>query len=303
MRYRFYTADVFTDRVFGGNPLAVFPDAFGLTTEKMCQIAKEFNLSETVFVFPPESSFHTSKLRIFTPVAELPFAGHPTLGAAHILTLTGSIPLHGDVTQIAFEEGVGPVVVTVHNSDRGPGFAQFSVAIMPEFQDTLPAIEDIAPVLSLPSSSILDAQDVPQAVSCGVPFLMIPVVDRVVIGQIRLNLALWNQRIAGTWAPHLYVFTRDTERTDAQFHARMFAPGLGVSEDPATGGGAAAFGGYLAARSKTKDGTLKWRIEQGLEMGRPSILDVEADKQAGQIVAVRVGGTSVLVSEGWMEIP
>lgn len=269
----------------------------------MRQIAKEFNLSETVFVFPPESSYHTSKLRIFTPGAELPFAGHPTLGAAYVLTLTGSIPLQGDVTQIAFEEGVGPVIVTVHGSERRPGFVQLSVVIMPEFGESLPAIEDIASVLSLPPSAILNGADAPKAVSCGVPFLIVPVVDRAAICQIRVNLVQWNQSIAATWAPHLYVFTRDTERPDAQFHVRMFAPSLGIAEDSATGGGAAALGGYLAARNTMKDGTLKWRIEQGLEIGRPSILDVEVDKRDDRIVAVRVGGTSILVSEGWMEIP
>ncbi|MCZ6549999.1 MAG: PhzF family phenazine biosynthesis protein [candidate division NC10 bacterium] len=303
MRYRFYTADVFTDRVFGGNPLAVFPEARGLPPDQMREVAREFNLSETVFVFPAEQAGHTRRLRIFTPGAELPFAGHPTIGTAHVLASIGEITLEGDVTNVVFEEGVGPVPVSIHAEDNRPVSAKLTGAKLPEFGPPVPPLEAIASVLSLDASDLLGGKTEPQAVSCGVPFLFVPVRDRNALRRVQVNQALWKRTISSFWAPHLYVFTYDPEVSDSDLRARMFAPGMGIEEDPATGSAATALAGYLGVREEILDGTLRWKVEQGFEMGRPSILHVEADKKKDQIVSVRVGGASVLVSEGTMEIP
>lgn len=303
MRYRFYTADVFTKHVFGGNPLAVFPDARGLTAERMQAIAREFNLSETVFVFPPEVAAHTRRLRIFTPAMELPFAGHPTVGAAHVLAAIGDIPLASEVTRHIFEEGVGPVGVTIFTRDGNPVFAQLSAAKLPEFGPTPPSTEAIAAVLALEGADILEGQYSPQAVSCGVPFLFVPLRNRDALRRARLHREQWETVLSSFWAPALYLFTFETERNDSHLRARMFAPAMGVAEDPATGAAATALAGYLGVRDTTAAGTLRWVVEQGFEMGRPSILEVEADKAAGRIAAIRVGGASVMVSEGVMEVP
>ena len=303
MRYRFHTADVFTDRIFGGNPLAVVPDAEGLDEGLMQRIAAEFNLSETVFAFPPEDPAHTSRLRIFTPGAELPFAGHPTVGAAVVLAAIGAIPLAGAETRIVFEEGVGPVPVTIRAEDGRPVSAELTSPLLPEFRSDVPGADEIAAMLALETADILGGDDAPQAISCGVPMLFVALRDRHAVGRARLDLGRWEELIAETWAPHLYLFSHDTESSGADIHARMFAPALGVAEDPATGAAAASLAGYLARRDPRADGTLGWRIEQGLEMGRPSFLDIEADKREGEIVAVRVGGGAVLVSEGSMEVP
>jgi len=303
MRYRFYTADVFTDRAFGGNPLAVFPDGRDLSSEQMQRVARELNLSETVFVCPAERPRHTRRLRIFTPSAELPFAGHPTIGTAHVLASIGEIVLERDVTNIVFEEGVGPVPVRIRAQDGQPIFAQLAAPRLPEFGPPPPSLETIAATLSLYPADLLQAEVGPQAVSCGVPFLFVPVRNKEAMRRVRVNREQWERSLSSYWAPHLYVFAYDAEVNGSSLRARMFAPALGIEEDPATGAAATALAGYLGVRDGRSDATLRWRIEQGFEMGRPSILHVEADKRDGAIISIRVGGASVLVSEGTMEVP
>lgn len=298
MRYAFYTADVFTDRIFGGNQLAVLTDARGLSARQMQQITREFNLSETVFVFPPDDPQHTCKLRIFTPGTELPFAGHPTIGAAHILAWSGAITLASEETQIVLEEGVGPVSVVVRAREGRPVFAQLSASKLPEFGPPPPPPEAIAALLSLGSADVLAGADAPQAISCGVPFLFVPLRDRDALRRIRVDHATWERQFAGFWAPHIFAFCY----SGANVYARMFAPAMNIAEDPATGAAATALGGYLAARVPG-DGSYRWLVEQGVEMGRPSLLEVEADKRGGAITAIRVGGSAVLVSSGELDVP
>lgn len=302
MDYRFYTADVFTDRAFGGNPLAVIPDGQGLNDAQMQAVAREFNLSETVFVLPPEDRRHSRRLRIFTPAAELPFAGHPTLGTAHVLAATGAIDLTGERTEIVFEEGVGPVSVTILAVDGRPTFARLAAARLPEVGPPPPPIADLAAMLSLPVSDLANAAP-PQAVSCGVPFLFVTLADPAAVARASLDRSLWTATLASFWAPQVFVLSRKPGDGGADVHARMFAPGLGVEEDPATGAAVAALAGYLGAADPRRDGTLCWVVEQGVEMGRPSRLETEADKRDGEIVAVRVGGASVMVSRGEIDIP
>jgi trans-2,3-dihydro-3-hydroxyanthranilate isomerase len=269
----------------------------------MQRIAAEFNLSETVFAFPPEDAAHTRRLRIFTPGAELPFAGHPTVGTAVVLAAIGAIPLAGAETRIVFEEGVGPVPVTIRAEDGVPVSAQLTSPLLPEFRSDVPGTDEIAAMLGLESADILSGDDAPQAISCGIPLLFVALRDRHAVGRARLDLGRWEELLKHTWAPQVYVFSHDAERPGADIHARMFAPAFGIAEDPATGGAAAPLAGHLARRDPRRDGTLGWRIEQGLEMGRPSFLDIEADKREGEVIAVRVGGGAVLVSEGSMEVP
>jgi trans-2,3-dihydro-3-hydroxyanthranilate isomerase len=303
MRYRFYTADVFTNQIFGGNPLAVFPEAEGLTAQQMQQIAREFNISETVFVLPAENLDHHRRVRIFTPGTELPFAGHPTLGTAHILTAIGDIPITADEMTVVLEEGVGPVAVTVRSASNYPVFATLTAAKLPELGPEPPTREALAAVLSLSPSDLLDGEFSPQAISCGVPFLFIVLRDRDALARIQIDRQQWQHTLASYWAPHVYVFAFDRQSSDIDLRARMFAPAMGVDEDPATGSAATALAGYLGDRQALTDGTLRWQVEQGVEMGRPSLMHVEADKHQGNITAIRVGGASVQVSEGTMEIP
>ncbi len=302
MRYAFHTADVFTDRPFGGNQLAVFPEAGELSTSQMQRVAQELNLSETVFVFPPSSPANTRRLRIFTPGSELPFAGHPTIGTAYILAAIGAINCDAATTQIVFEEGVGPVAVTLHAEQGRPTFAQLSAAKLPEVGPPPPAPDMVAALLSLDVSDLLLGEDAPQAISCGVPFLFVPLRNRAALRRAHLDLAQWQAHFAAFWAPHIYIFTYDVEGPESHIRSRMFAPAMGISEDPATGAAAVAAAAYLAMRDPAQQCTLRWIIEQGIEMGRPSLLAIEADKHGSAVVATRVGGTAMLMSEGTMEI-
>ena len=296
--YTYYTADVFTGQVFGGNPLAVLPDARGLDAKTMQLIAREFNYSESVFVLPPDDPAHTRRLRIFTPAGELPFAGHPTVGTAFVLAASGALPLDGDLTRIVFEEGVGPVPVAIRAVDGKPVYTQLSAAKMPEFGPEPPPIDEIARVFSLRPDDFLGGGYAPQAVSCGVPFLFAALTSRAALARIRLDRAAWERSLAGYWAPEVFLFSFDPERAGSDLRARMFAPKLGIAEDPATGAAATALAGYLSLRDRTPTAHLRWVVEQGFEMGRPSILEVEADRQGGEVTAIRVGGASVLVSSG-----
>lgn len=302
MRRRFFTADVFTNVRFGGNPLAVFPDASGLSDAQMQRIAQEFNLSETVFVLPPEHPGHTRRLRIFTPARELPFAGHPTIGAAFVLAAIGEIPLRAARTPIVFEEGVGPVSVTIMAQDGEPRQATLTAAVLPDFGPPPPEIAALAAMLTLEEEEIVTGDYAPEGASCGVPFLFVTVRNRAALARARLRRDRWEETLANWWANQIYLLTFDPELPDSQLRARMFAPAMGIVEDPATGAAAAALAGYLGKRDSSPTGALRWIVEQGFEMGRPSILEVEADKQDGAIVAVRVGGASVLVSEGVMTV-
>ena len=298
-RYRVITADVFTDMMFGGNQLAVFTDAHGLSDATMQAIAREMNLSETVFVLPAESPRGTRRLRIFTPGRELPFAGHPTVGSAFVLTATGEVRLDGEVTRIVFEEGVGPVEVTVRAEAGRPVFCQLSAAKLPEFGPAPPSDEALASVLSVELDDIVQAERAPRACSCGVPFLFVTVRDVDALAHARINVEKWERHLAPDWATEIYVIAH--EPGSANVRARMFAPAMGITEDPATGSAAAALAGYLAPPT-APDGVLRWTVKQGIEMGRPSTIFVEADVVSGAISAIRVGGASVLVSAGELTI-
>ena len=302
-RFRFLTADVFTDAIFGGNQLAVFPDATGIPEERLLDITREFNYSETVFVYPPSSSAFTRRLRIFTPGGEVPFAGHPTVGTAHVLAAIGDIPLSGAQTKIVLEEKVGPVPVTIFAEEGRPVRAQLSVAKLPATGAPPPSRERLAEVLGLEPGELLGGAMAPQAVSCGLPFLFVPLRDRGAVAKARVRVERWEAILGKYEAREMFVFARGGERPGTDIRARMFAPGISVPEDPATGSACAALGGYLAARDARGEGTLRWIVEQGFEMGRPSILEIEVDKQGGAITAVRVAGATVMVSEGTMEIP
>ena len=297
MPYLFYTADIFTDTIFGGNQLAVVPDARGLTTEQMSAITREFNYSESTFVFPPEDPKHTRRVRIFTPGGEVPFAGHPTVGTAHVLAAIGEISLTGAETRIVLEENVGPVPVVIRARDGKPEFAQFSVAMLPKVSNPTVSRETLASMLSLDAKDVLDGDYAPQGVSCGLPFLLVPLRDRKAVARSRLRLEQWEQALKGSEHEMVMVFAADAERAGSDMHARMYGPSVNVIEDPATGSACACLAGYLAARTP-RDGTLRWVVEQGFEMGRPSIIHIEADKANGNITAVRVGGNSVVVSKG-----
>ena len=298
-QHHFITADVFTDRPFGGNQLAVFPEA-DLAPELMQQLAAELHLSESVFVLPPENSAHTRRLRIFTPAMELPFAGHPTVGTAIILAETGQLGPIDRRLDIIFEEEAGPVPVTILRDENGRLTATLT---SPRVPSRLPGTLD--PALLAAAVGLKEAMlqtDVPPAIySAGVSFAIIPVRPEF-LSQAQIEPVLWRHDLARTPAQHLYLAALDDWADGREARVRMFAPAMGITEDPATGAAAAAFVGFLTDRQQPPDGTVRWTLSQGTELGRPSRIEIGAEIAGGKLVAAHVGGTAVLMSKGVFEL-
>lgn len=296
----FLTLDVFTDHTFGGNPLGVFPDAAHLPSDLMQRIAREMNLSETVFLGPPESG-GDARVRIFTPGKEVPFAGHPTVGSSiYVATTLDHAPTDGTRT-VVLEENVGHVPVEVRFHDGEPVSARFTTAVLPEHRPSPLPDADLARLVGLEAGDLHPTLR-PEMVSCGLPFYVVPIATLDAIRRAVLDTGLWQRLVAPLWADHVYLVCTETEGPGVDMHVRMFAPAVGVPEDPATGSAAAALGGYLSKVDGCEAGTLHWTVEQGLEIGRPSLLHVEADRSGGTTSAVRVGGSSVFVSRGTMSV-
>ena len=300
--YRFLQVDVFTDRPFGGNPLAVFPDAEGLSAEEMQQLAREMNLSETTFVLPPRSPDADFRVRIFTPATELPFAGHPVVGTHWVLAHLGRVDLREPVTQVRFELGTGVLPADLHVSgDRVERIVM--TQDRPEFAAVLEDITDLAAGLGLAPEAIRETGLPVQVVSTGVPQMMVPVrslAEVQSLGAHRLDVPALNRACHRVGTECVMVFSFETERPEAAVHVRMFAPLFGIPEDPATGSANGALGAYLVRHRVVPVGVPTTRIssEQGAELGRPSRLFIEVDSADGVPTRVRVGGQTVLVAEG-----
>ncbi|MEZ4502120.1 MAG: PhzF family phenazine biosynthesis protein [Dehalococcoidia bacterium] len=296
MRYRFLTCDVFTRSRFGGNQLAVLPDARGLTDAQMQQVAREFNFSETTFVLPAEAG-HTRRVRIFTPMAEMPFAGHPNVGTAFTLASTGELgPTDGPQT-VTFEEEAGLVPIRIEPREASVWCeleAPQRAAVGDEADRELAAA-----AVSLAPTDLAESS-VPQVASAGLPFLFIELRDRDALARAHPAIEALRGLEDRGLPSKVHVFVREPGAADV--YARMFAPLTGVPEDAATGSAACALAGLLASRAPEATGTLRWTIHQGLEMGRPSLLEARAEKHDGAVVTTAVGGYSVLVSEGTIEV-
>jgi trans-2,3-dihydro-3-hydroxyanthranilate isomerase len=302
MKLKFHTLDVFTERRFAGNPLAVVHDADGLSGDAMQTIAREFNLSETVFVMKAERPGHTAKIRIFTPGQELPFAGHPTVGTAILLaSLRANDPVADHDALVVLELTIGTVRVGVRQR-AGQAFAEFDLPKLPERGALPPAADRIAPALGLIPSEIGFENHKPSIFSAGVPFVFVPVTLREVIAKASVQMQHWRQVFAAPVPSGAFVYCRDCVHTTSSFHARMFAPAMGIEEDPATGGAAAAFAGVIQQFDAPTDGTHKKIIEQGFEMGRPSLISLSFEVAAGRLSGARIGGSAVIVTSGSMSV-
>jgi trans-2,3-dihydro-3-hydroxyanthranilate isomerase len=300
--YRFVQVDVFTDAPFGGNPLAVFPEAEGLATGDMQRLAQEMNLSETTFVLPPQAPGADFKVRIFTPAAELPFAGHPVVGTHWVLAHLGRVDLREPVTQVRFELGVGVLPADLH-VDGGKVERVVMTQDQPTFHAVLDDVTELATGLGMAPEAITDMEFPVQIVSTGVPQMMVPVRSLAEVQALdagKLNTATLNRVCRAVGTRCVMVFTFETERPESTVHVRMFAPLLGVPEDPATGSANGALGACLVHHRAVEvtEPTTYIVSEQGAEISRPSTVHVEVDSKGDEITAVRVGGQVVPVLEG-----
>jgi len=298
MRYRYYICDVFTDVRFGGNQLAVLPEAKGLSDCQMQQIAREFNFAETAFVFSPEAG-HTRKVRIFTPATEMPFAGHPNIGTAFSLASAGEFGEIETSIEVTFEEKAGPVPIAIQRREGQAIWCELAAPEALSIGKTVPT-GLVASAVSLTESDIVTATHVPQFASVGLPFLMAELKDRSALERARVQ---WDglEAIAALGVTpdiHLYAHSGD----EFELRARMFAPMDGVPEDPATGSANCALAALLSHYSDQSSGAFQFRIAQGVEMGRPSVLEARAEKRDGAVVGAWIGGSCVSFAEGFIEI-
>lgn len=297
MRRRFITLDVFTRRRFTGNPLGMVFDSDGLDTQAMQTIAREFNYSETVFIAPPQDPGHRASMRIFTPSSELPFAGHPTVGAAVGLARASG----GSEQSFVIAEKIGPVACDVRLHDRESGFAEFKLPQLPQPAGDLPDAAALAAGLGLAPADIDVEAFPPSRWSAGVPFAIVAVRSLEAAGRARPSGEAFTQAFGQGGPAKAYVVCEEAAEAEHQLHVRMFAPGIGVAEDPATGSALAAFSGLYVAHKRPADGVHKLAIEQGYEMGRASVLHLTLDVAGGALREAAIGGDAVVVTEGVIE--
>lgn len=294
MKLTFAAYDVFTDTPFEGNPLAVVFDADDLTDAQMQTIAREFNLSETIFVRAPANETHAASVRIFTPAKELPFAGHPTIGCA--IALAETRHGRGEPTDVllVLEAKIGPVRCGVKIAADGASFAEFTAPKIAEQHGDGPSVEAAAQALGLSTADIGFGAHVPSRFSAGVPFAMIPVASAEALGRAKPT----TEPSAALGATEVFVYTRAEPDAPHAFRARMFAPEIGIVEDPATGGAAGAFAGAVARFEDLPDGWHTLPIQQGVEMGRPSLIGLEVNIGNRTLLGARIAGKAVKISEG-----
>jgi trans-2,3-dihydro-3-hydroxyanthranilate isomerase len=292
MNYEFYQVDVFTNKVFGGNPLAVFPKADGMDEFLMQKIAREMNLSETTFVFPPISKDHEFDIRIYTPEKEIPFGGHPMIGTAHVLQLAGKIDKICDNIRLGTK--IGSIEISLVNG------VYMMKQPLPSFKPCKYSIKQLSDALSLNVTDI-DERWVPQIVSTGFPAIFLPLKSQELLAKIKLNLSLLENILSET--NMIYAFALGKIDSFAAIHSRSFAPFVGIYEDPATGSAGGALGAYLVKnKAISKDYFTKINIKQGYEMGRPSNILVTVGESEGEISSINVGGNSKMVIKGQLAI-
>jgi trans-2,3-dihydro-3-hydroxyanthranilate isomerase len=296
MKYAFHIVDVFSSRPFGGNQLAVVPDAAGISTEGMQKIAREFNFGETTFVLPKNDPANTCRVRIFSPRAELDFAGHPTVGTACALVMKQHVPARAPI-RLILEENVGPVTVDVAQRNAGyHGTLTLSAKI--DAPAGAPSPTDIAAVLSI------EPAEVSQVFFAGVglPFCFVHLSSNEVVDRAVINRAAWAATLSRAWSRNVFFFAGHL-RDGGTLYARMCAPALGVEEDPATGSACAALVGVMASRAEFTGAAYRLSIQQGVSMGRQSDIEAEARKCDGVVTSVSVGGATTYIASGEIEVP
>lgn len=295
LRYRFFICDVFTDERFGGNQLAIFPEATGLTDTQMQRLAREFNFSETTFVLPGNSE-NSIAVRIFTPSIEVPFAGHPNIGTAFALAVDGAFGEFEHEATVVFEEAAGPVPITIRRQADGRIWCELQAPqTLTLGKKADPA--DVAAVLSLDKDEIETSVHAPQVASVGLPFLFVELKNRKALERATVNTSELDKLRSSGIVPDVHLYTRSNDEFDIR--ARMFAPFDGVPEDPATGSANCALAALLThvgVGAKTGD---SWRIAQGVEMGRPSVLEARTHRE-NDVIKAWIGGYSVMVGEGFI---
>ena len=303
MSNTYYTADVFTQTLFQGAQIAVFPAAASFDDEQMSLIARELNLSETVFVSPGEQD-NDFKLRIFTPLKEVSFAGHPVLATAKALVEEGLITLNDGKATACFQQKAGDLSVNIEQREGESLFVQFSLTSDPVIDRYTPRASELAALLSIDESDIDTHTFQTRLVSIGLPYLILPLASQAAVRKARFDMKAWSQSSAPAMAAQeILVFSNKTDNKDTDFHARLLGPGIGVHEDPPIGSAMPCFTGYLGSHDAIREGTYTFIIDRGTAETRRSVLAIEMDNHADKATALRVGGNVVLVSKNSLLLP
>ncbi len=302
-KHSYYTADVFTNQVFQGAQIAVFPKAEGFSDQQMALIAGELNLSETVFVNQDSSQHNQFRLRIFTPKGEIDFAGHPILATARALLEAGLIDMSCDNTALVFQQNTGAISVNVSQKSGTPLFVQFSLSAHPVIDNYTPTEAELARLLCIDERDIDTHTFHTRLASIDLPYLVVPLTSQQAVRKARFSLDAWSQSSAPAMAAQeIFIFTNKTDQHDTDFHGRLLGPGIGANEDPPIGSAMPCFAGYLGDHAHIREGTYTFSIDRGTSETRRSLLHLEMDYHADKPTKLRVGGEVILVSENTLLI-
>lgn len=303
MKYAYFIADVFTRKRFNGAQIAVIPEADSLNRETMALIARELNLSETVFIFHCPNQPERRRMRIFSPLGEVDFAGHPIIAAGYVLALSGNLSLPCEVNRVIFEQNVGAIEVNISAVANQPSFVQFSRQVSPLIDHFAPSDEELTQFLGLDPSDLDHKKYSPKLVSCGFPYLVVPVWNYQAVRKARFNYAAWSQSSAPqTAAQEILLFSPKTPFSDADFNVRLLGPRIAMHEDPPVGSSMPAFCAYLCSFDQTQKGTHAFGVDRGDQQGRRSVINLEMDNKREASLTVRIGGHAVLVAEGVLDL-
>lgn len=304
LNYQYYTADVFTNRIFNGAQIAVFPHADGLNQAQMQLIAREFNLSETAFVFSPVNGAGTRRVRIFSPHAEINFAGHPIIAIGHVLASIGEIKLEKEHTPLTLEQNIGPIKVNITQDKGKPVLIQFTMETKPVIDRFAPPEQQLAEILSLRETDLENKKFHSLMVFSDQSYLIVPIRTFTAVRKAKFNYQAWSQSSApASMAREILMFTTQTDVSQSNFHARLIGPNTGINEDPPIGSAMPAFTAYLCAHDHIKQGTYTFVIDRGSLTARKSVLNIEMDNKGEETLTIRVGGPAVMVSEGKINVP
>lgn len=304
MNYKYYIADVFTRQIFNGAQIAVFPKADGLSKQQMKLVARELNLTETVFVFHEDTDPAKRRMRIFSPKGEIDIAGHPIIATAFVLATCGDISLTEKYTPIIFEQNSGPVSANITNENGKPVFIQFTGKVSPIVDRFAPTDGELASFLSINQGQIDHKKFSTRLVSCGFPYLIVPIYNYETVRKARFNFQAWSESIAPqTAAQEILLFSPKSRFQDADFNARLVGPNIGLHDDPPVGTAMPAFAAYLCSFEHMQKGTYTFAVDRGDTDNRRSVLNLEMDHKGEESLTIRVGGEAVMVAEGMMTIP
>lgn len=304
MNYNYYIADVFTREVFNGAQIAVFPQADGMSDVQMQRTANELNLWETVFVFHPDGAGSTRKIRIFSPKAEIDFAGHPIIATAYVLGLCGDIQLADPVTPVVFEQNAGPVDVNITAEQGKPVFVQFTSKVSSIIDRFAPSDEEMATFLSIQQSELDHIKYSARLVACGIPYLIVPVWKYETVRKARFNYSAWSRSVAPqTAAQEILLFAPKSPYPDSDFNLRLMGPHIGIDDDPPVGSAVPAFASYLCSFEHTRKGTHVFSVDRGDAKSRRSVLNIEMDHKGKAQLTIRVGGSAVIFAQGTVFLP